>query len=77
MVSALDSRMSGNAAHSSSVHPGVITNPVEGAGDTAFDSADEISTGLVGGFSKLGHGLSRGVGSLLAAPFTSAAPAKK
>ena len=77
MVGTMDNRMSANAKGSSAVNPsGTKTNPVEGAGDTVFDSLDQTETGLVGGLSKVGHGVSRGLGSLLAAPFASAPPKK-
>ena len=76
MVGTMGNRMSANAKGSSAVNPsGTKTNPVEGAGDVVFDSLDQMETGVVGGFSKVGHAIGRGLGSALAAPFASA-PAK-
>ena len=46
-----------------------VTNPVEKAGVTVIDSSDQMLTGVIGGVTKMGHGVSRGLGSLFMAPF--------
>ena len=55
----------------------VVTNPIEKAGDQVIDSTDQVATGVIGGVTKIGHGISHGVSTLLMAPFKTNEEAKK